>query len=298
MKNYLLTIEYDGSRFHGWQEQPGLRTVQGTLQDVMTSVLLGSSDPQDKIIVAGTSRTDAGVHALGQCCSFSGDFGIPTEKIKTVLNNALSPGRPAVGFMPGDIRVVDCAEVPLDFHARFNCIGKTYRYVLNTCDPNVFRRDYCYFLNRDLDIWAMREAAEAIEGTHDFSCFQAAGGTPRESTVRTIFNLNIQSWLEQVEAIGTDNNIGVVPRLPLVNGMDITNVPEHIWNPGDIIIEITGDGFLYNMVRIIVGTLVEIGMGKRKASSVIDAIESRDRTMSGHTAPANGLYLARIYHQI
>ena len=299
MKNVLLTIEYDGSGFHGWQEQPGQRTVQGELQNALSEVT-----GQD-IKVNGTSRTDAGVHALGQCCTFSGDFGIPIEKLKLATNNLLSEGRTGGGTKPGDIRIVDVKEVPEGFHARFNCIKKTYRYLINTGEPHPFNRDYCYYVdpksgdaeaedsklstatidksipsvaeaedcrliaatfnnaNAALDFSAMEKAAEYIVGTHDFACFQAAGGTPRESTVRTIYELRIN--------------------------------PQIHWRAKEVEIDITGDGFLYNMVRIIVGTLVEVGQGRRSPESVKKAIEARDRTLAGHTAPPEGLYLAKIY---
>ena len=258
-KNYLLTIEYDGSRFHGWQEQPGLRTVQGELQDALSKVL------GEEITVAGTSRTDAGVHALGQCCSFMGDFGIPTEKIMLAVNNMLSSGRTGGGTMPGDIRIIGCREMPLDFHPRFDCRGKTYMYVINPGSPNIFRRNYCYYVDGPLNLEAMKEAAKYIEGTHDFVCFQSAGGTPRESTVRTIYSLEIDGSYE---------------------GGELSS---------DIIIKVTGDGFLYNMVRIIVGTLVEVGQGRRSPESIKEAIEAKDRTLAGHTAPPCGLFLSRIY---
>ena len=261
MKNVLLTIEYDGSGFHGWQEQPGQRTVQGELQNALSEVT-----GQD-IKVNGTSRTDAGVHALGQCCTFSGDFGIPIEKLKLATNNLLSEGRTGGGTKPGDIRIVDVKEVPEGFHARVNCIKKTYRYLINTGEPHPFNRDYCYYVDPKpgdtLDFSAMEKAAEYIVGTHDFACFQAAGGTPRESTVRTIFELRIN--------------------------------PQIHWRAKEVEIDITGDGFLYNMVRIIVGTLVEVGQGRRSPESVKKAIEARDRTLAGHTAPPEGLYLAKIY---
>lgn len=276
-RNILLTIEYDGSAFHGWQYQPGLRTVQGVLQEALSKVL--GSDIQ----VNGTSRTDAGVHALGQCCSFAGDFGIPTENIKDAVNNVLSEGRTGAGTKPGDVRIIDCKEVPEDFHARFDCKGKTYRYLINVGEPDIFRRNYCYYVDAGrgtlLDLDSMMEAAEFIVGTHDFACFQSAGGNPRETTVRTIFELRI-----------TDSENQMANRE--IEDVGVKRVD------GDIIVEVTGDGFLYNMVRIIVGTLIEVGLGKRTPDSVREAIELKDRTLAGHTAPAEGLYLKQILFDI
>ena len=253
MRNILLTIEYDGSGFHGWQEQPNVRTVQGELQRALGIVLA------EEVQVAGTSRTDAGVHALGQCCSFETENPIPVENLKKAANNALSEGKAGAGAIPGDIKILDCKEVPEGFHARFDCKGKTYGYLINTGEPDVFRRKYCYFVDGRLDVDAMNAAKEHILGTHDFACFQSAGGTLRETTVRTISDLTIE-------------------------------------NQGDdYMIRVTGDGFLYNMVRIIVGTLVEVGLGKKTPDSVKDAIDGKDRSLAGHTAPAEGLYLEKIY---
>ena len=254
-RNILLKIQYDGTNFSGWQRQPNARTVQGEIEAVLSRICA------TPIQINGTSRTDAGVHALGQCASFKGDFGIPTDRIQLAANNMLAAtvGTPR---QCADVRIVKVEEVPSDFHARFDCKGKTYRYIVrHGCEADVFRRNYAYQLKEKLDIDAMREGAKHIVGTHDFACFQAAGGTPRETTVRTIFDLTV---IEENE--------------------------DTLW------IEVTGDGFLYNMVRIIVGTLVEIGQGKRTAASVAETICSADRRKAGHTAPAEGLYLKEIYY--
>lgn len=257
-RNILLTIKYDGSQFHGWQRQPDSRTVQGTLEEALSKFC-----GQD-IKIDGTSRTDAGVHAYGQRASFKGDFGIPTEKIKLAVNNYLSGGMNKLNHV-GDVEIIDAVEVPLSFHARFDSKGKTYRYVINNDkEPDIFRRNYCYFIPDDLDIEKMNEAAKYIVGTHDFKSFEAAGSQERETTVRTVCEITI-------DRKKTSTN-------------------------DDIIIEITGDGFLYNMVRIIVGTLVEVGLNKRKPEELKDIIEKKDRTFAGHTAPAEGLYLKEIYY--
>ena len=252
-KNVLLTLEYDGSAFHGWQEQESVATVQGTLQDALKEVT--GLD----IKVSGTSRTDAGVHALGQCCSFKADLGIPIERLPLALNNMLSGGRNGAGSKVGAIRVLSAVEVEEDFHARFNCVGKTYKYLISSATPSVFTRDRCYYVDGPLDEEAMKRAAEHIKGAHDFAAFQAAGGTPRETTVRTISAIEIDSLND------------------------------------DVVIAVTGDGFLYNMVRIIVGTLIEVGQGRRNPETIKETIESLDRSKAGHTAPAEGLYLAEIF---
>jgi len=255
-RNILLTIQYDGTNFSGWQRQPEVRTVQGEIERVLSKLCA------TPIQIHGTSRTDAGVHALGQRASFRGDFGIPTDRIPLAANHMLaaSTGTPR---QCADVHIIKAEEVSAGFHARFDSKGKTYRYVIRYGGrPNVFLRNYAYQLETCLDVDAMREAALHIVGTHDFACFQAAGGTPRETTVRTIYGLRITEKDKQ-----------------------------ELW------IEITGDGFLYNMVRIIVGTLVEVGQGKRTPASMETIIAGRDRQKAGHTAPAEGLYLQEIYYE-
>lgn len=255
-RNFLLTIEYDGTGFSGWQRQPGRPTVQGTLEKALSTVL------GKDIKVSGTSRTDAGVHAYGQRAGFRGEFGIPTEKLAMVVNNRLSGGLRGKTVV-GPVRITEVKEMPHDFHARYDSVGKTYIYrIRNDRQTDIFQRNYCYQVPDRLDLDLMREAAAYIQGTHDFACFQAAGGEERETTVRTIWQIDIQSA------------------------------------GNDIYIVITGDGFLYNMVRIITGTLVDVGLGKRLPISVKETIESRDRQKAGHTAPPQGLYLKKVYYDV
>ncbi len=260
----LLTIAYDGSTFHGWQKQPGERTVQGYLEQTMTKVF------GREIQLSGTSRTDAGVHAYGQRASFKADFGIPTEKIALVVNNALcaregsESGRG--GYAKSPIRILKAEDVPPDFHARFNSKGKRYVYKIRTgadAQSLVFERNYVYHVAEQLDTEAMNEAAKAFEGEHDFKSFEASGGNPRETTVRRIFSASVcgqPGGMQRIE------------------------------------FSVAGDGFLYNMVRIMTGTLVEVGLGKRKPEEIGDIIEAADRQMAGHTAPPNGLYLAEVFY--
>ena len=275
-KNILLTIAYDGTRFHGWQKQPGKRTVQGHLEQVMGRVF------GQQIQLNGTSRTDAGVHAYGQRASFQADIGIPEEKIALVINNALCAaegsenGRGA--FAKAPVRILKAEEMAEDFHARFNAKGKEYIYRIwygcggngDQVDPEAaiamtFGRNHYYFLDGDLDAKAMNKAAQALIGTKDFKAFEASGGNPRQTTVRTIFDA-------RVEVVSQD-------------GM-----------AGELAFHISGDGFLYNMVRIITGTLVEIGQGRRSPEEMCSIIEGADRTKAGHTAPPQGLYLAEVFY--
>ncbi|MBR6529316.1 MAG: tRNA pseudouridine(38-40) synthase TruA [Firmicutes bacterium] len=254
-RNLLLTIEYDGSEFSGWQRQPERRTVQGELERVLSKVC------GVPVQINGTSRTDAGVHGLGQRASFKLESGIPTDKIKLAANNILAGGK-NLAAQVGDVRILEVKEMPSEFHARFDAKGKKYRYVIyNGDDQNIFRRKYCYQVQKPLDVTAMQKAAKHIVGTHDFACFQSAGGQERETTVRTVFGLDV------------------------------------FRNDQDVVIEISGDGFLYNMVRIITGTLVEVGLGRRNADDLVGIIESADRTKAGHKAPAEGLYLVEVYYE-
>ena len=254
--NVLIKIEYDGTDFSGWQIQPDVRTVQGEIEHVLRYI---AGEP---VHIHGTSRTDAGVHALGQCATFEWNSNMPVEKLPEVMNRRFGAGGEGRSGAPGDIRIISAEVMPDDFHARYSCKGKTYRYVIDkTGDIFVRNRAFQYPGASDLDTDAMRGAAAHIVGTHDFKCFETAGGTPRETTVRTVSRLNISE------------------------------------DEKSVVIEITGDGFLYNMVRIITGTLVEAGAGKRTADSVREAIESRDRSKAGFTAPPQGLYLKEIYFE-
>ena len=253
-KNILLTVEYDGTGFCGWQEQPARRSVQGEIEAAL-SVVCG-----EDVKIYGASRTDAGVHAYGQRASFKGDFGIPAERIPFAVNNVLNGGKNSIGKI-SDVRVVEAVEKPFDFHARFDAKGKKYIYKVSSGAPELFRRNYVYHVGKELDIDAMRDAASLIKGTRDFKCFQSAGGEEKKTTVRTIFDAKI--------------NIG-----------------------RDIQIEITGDAFLYNMVRIIAGTLVEVGYGKTHPAALPSIMESKDRQNAGHTAPPQGLYLAEVYYDV
>ena len=285
-RTILLTLEYDGSGFHGWQQQSELRSVQGTVREALSAVLGRETQ------VNGTSRTDAGVHALGQCCSFVTESAIPAANLPLALNNMLAGGRNAAGRRISDVRVLSAEEMQPGFHARFDCRGKTYRYVFSTGVPSVFRQKYCYFVDPKmcalpegkLDLTAMDRAAALFTGTHDFAAFQSAGGTPRETTVRTVFGADVrQVGAPEPKGAGTGTAAGA----------DVPAVPHA--QPGDYVFTVTGDGFLYNMVRIMAGTLVEVGLGRRDPEEIPGILASADRRQAGHTAPPQGLYLAKIY---
>ena len=275
----LLTIAYDGSTFHGWQKQPGERTVQGYLEQTMTRLF------DREILLSGTSRTDAGVHAYGQRASFKADLGIPTEKIALVVNNALCAGEGSEsgrgGFAKSPIRILKAEEVPPDFHARFNSKGKKYIYKIcagtdeRLADRDeaqrslVFERNYVYHVGTRLDVDAMSKAAKYFEGEHDFKSFEASGGNPRETTVRRMFGADV------TETADSHTEADVLQRIAF---------------------SIEGEGFLYNMVRIMTGTLVEVGQGRRAPEDIREIIDAGDRQAAGHTAPPGGLYLAEVFY--
>ncbi len=243
MKRIKLVVAYDGTAYSGWQIQPNGRTVQEMLHRAL-SELLGT--PTE---VVGASRTDAGVHALGNVAVFDTRSSIPSEKFAFALNT----------YLPEDIRIQASEEVPAEFHPRFTETVKTYEYrILNRRIPDPTRRLNTLFHYRKLDIEPMRAAADYLVGTHDFASFASSGMEEGKSTIRTIFDLRVDR------------------------------------NEDLITIRVTGNGFLYHMVRIIAGTLIEVGEGKRMPESIRDCIDTRLRENAGPTAPARGLTLCEI----
>ncbi|QDT15968.1 tRNA pseudouridine synthase A [Alienimonas californiensis] len=261
-----LRVSYDGTDFFGWQVQPGTRTVQGELQEAIFRL----TGERRTVVAAG--RTDAGVHALGQACHFRTQTPTPAHR----LGPALAP------HLPPDVAVLEGRDVPPHFHSTRDAVSKTYRYViLNDRDPNPLARRFAWRVRPDvrgngLNVDAMREAAAHIVGRHDFACFQSAG-SPRPDTVRTVHRLTL-------------TRAAIWPAWSPVPGEEIANDAGGPW----LFLEVTGDGFLYNMVRTIAGTLAEVGMGKRPPEDVAALIASRDRTLAGPTAPPQGLYLVRV----
>lgn len=252
MKNLLLTICYDGTGFSGWQRQPTVRTVQGELERELSSLC------KCPIELFGTSRTDAGVHALGQRATLRGDFSIPEDRLLYAANNLLAGRKNGPG---GDIRILAVERKEEGFHARYDALGKTYLYKINNAkDPDLFRRHYCYHVSEPLDLDPMREMAKRFTGEHDFRCFMSAGGQEPKTTVRHIRRISID---------GTTK--------------------------GDLTVEVVGNSFLYNMVRILIGTLVEAGLGKRDPEEAEAILRGKDRRLAGHTAPPYGLYLYKVH---
>lgn len=242
MQNYRALIQYDGTRYSGWQKQGNTdATIQGRLEKAI-SQLAGEG-----IEIHGSGRTDAGVHALGQVANFKTNTPICLPDFSEELNKML----------PDDIAVLELIPTEPRFHARLNAKEKVYRYTIrNSHCADVFRRRFEYKLPEPLDLEKMQKAAEVLTGTHDFRGFST--GRTKKSTVRTVFSIRIDKTGDRI---------------------DIT---------------FTGDGFLYNMVRILTGTLIEIGMGTREIHSIQAVFETKDRTQAGFTAPAQGLCLMEV----
>lgn len=244
LKRILFTIAYDGSDFFGWQKQPdeNIRTVQGEFEKALGRFF------KKNVECIGASRTDRGVHAMGQRAVIDIDTTVPTEKFPLALHS----------FLPEDISVVNAEDVNAEFHPRYDCVKKTYQYkIYNGKYRNPICRKYSEYCHVFLDEKKMNEVSKAFIGTHDFKAF-AASGNSSKTTVRTIFDIYVKREREFV------------------------------------VITVTGDGFLYNMIRIMAGTLMLAGTGKLDFDGLLKIIESRDRTKAGKTAGPNGLTLMEI----
>ncbi|MFC1676062.1 tRNA pseudouridine(38-40) synthase TruA [Planctomycetota bacterium] len=241
-RKILLTIQYDGTDYHGWQVQPGCDTIQGCLTHALQSLF--GTDVQIK----GASRTDAGVNALGQLGLIQVDSPIPTENLSKALT----------ARVPRDVAVSEAVDVPLDFDLSAAVKNKLYRYTICTALTRpVLRIRRCWHLPKKLDTAAMAEAAGILVGKHDFKSFASAADT-RENSIRTIFRC------------------------------DVTSQDDLIY------IDVEGDGFLYNMVRNIVGSLVEVGTNRWKPEKMQQVLDAKNRTAAGPIAPPAGLCLMWI----
>ena len=242
MQNFALTLRFDGSPFCGWQAQPNGPTVQAALEHAIQRAT------GEALRVAGCSRTDAGVHARQFVCNFRSETKIPCGNLPAALNF----------YLPEQIAVLGCREAAPDFHARYDCKAKTYRYHIHNSrvrDPFLLRRALLEPLHLDDDLLA-REAAGFL-GAHDFASFCAAGGSAKTS-VRTVSQFDVRREGDEVFFF------------------------------------VRADGFLYNMVRIMAGTLLEITKGRLPQGSIPKIIEARDRSRAGFTAPAEGLMLWEV----
>lgn len=245
MNNYRLELCYDGTRYNGWQK---LGSTENTIQNKVETALSGILE--QPVEVSASGRTDAGVHAKMQVCSFHADTAKPSEQILAELRR----------YLPADIGAMQLLPAEPGFHARYNCTGKKYIYRIWTSDvPNVFERNYVYVYREKLNIGEMRKAAEMLCGKHDFSGFTSTKRS-KKSTVRTVRKIRIDEF------------------------------------PNEIRVTAEGDGFLYNMVRIIVGTLIEVGTGTRDAGSILSILDKGIRADAGFTVPAKGLTLDEVFY--
>jgi tRNA pseudouridine38-40 synthase len=245
-RNLKLVLEYDGTRYSGWQLQKNAPTVQGVVEESLRRLL------DHPVRVTGGSRTDSGVHALGQVANFRTTTRLSPDQIRRGLN----------ALLPADVAAREAAEAPAEFNARRAAMGKLYAYrILNREERSAFERGYAWHLREPLDLEAMRRAGGDFLGRHDFSAFRASS-CQAQDPVRVVRRLEVKA-------------------------------------PGDdrITIEIEGTAFLQHMARTMVGTLVEIGQGKRPPEGVAGLLESGERTLAGPTAPAQGLYLVRIFYE-
>lgn len=241
--NYRLDLQYDGTRYAGWQKQKDTdNTIQGKIEEVL-SKMCGTA-----VTIQGAGRTDAGVHARGQVANVNLDTEKSCEEICEYLNR----------YLPEDIEVTQVKQVSERFHSRLNAREKVYQYrVVTGSHKNVFERKYQCPLHESLDVEAMKKAAVYLEGTHDFKSF-CSNKKMKKSSVRTLYHIEIQSL------------------------------------PQEIKITFTGNGFLYNMVRILTGTLIEVGRGERKPEKMTEILAGCDRANAGFTAPARGLTLLEV----
>jgi len=251
-RNIRLTIAYDGTAYAGWQRQKNAPTIQAALEERLARMCAAP------VTLHGAGRTDAGVHALAMTANFRTDAVIPCRGFVNGLNSMLPP----------DIRVMDAAEAPAAFHARFAATGKLYRYRIDTCRRQLpTRRLYAWHCPEPLDVSAMAGAMDVLRGRHDFTSFEAAGsrdpGRPGgRGAVRT---------LRRAEILPGDE-------------------------PDMVCLELEGDGFLRHMVRNIAATVVAAGLGRLTPADVAAVLQARDRALAPPTAPARGLFLVRVFY--
>lgn len=243
MRNFKVTLQYEGTRYQGWQKQESTdNTIQGKLEALL-SKMAGT-----KVEIQGSGRTDAGVHAAGQVANFHLDTDQSPSQIMDYMNF----------YLPEDIAVISIEDVPERFHSRLNAKGKTYLYrVINSPVPHIFDRKYAWTVEEKLDVDAMRKAAAFLEGTHDYKAFTSLKKS-KKSTVRTVERILIEC---------VDDEIRFTFR---------------------------GDGFLYHMVRIMMGTLIEVGLHKKKPEEITGIFEKGLRENAGELVPAKGLTLLEV----
>lgn len=241
--NIKMVLAYEGTRYNGWQRQDGNEnTIQGKIERILSRMT------GEKTELQGAGRTDSGVHAIGQVVNFHTSCAMSPEEMKDYVNQ----------YLPEDIAVLECTQVPERFHSRLNAKGKIYQYrIWNTKDSNVFERRWIYQVPEELDVQLMKKAASFLVGTHDFKSF-CTKKKMKKLTIRTITAI-------EIETIGHE-----------------------------IRITFEGNGFLYHMVRIMTGTLIEVGRGERNAEDITHILDEKDRSKAGFLVPGQGLTLLRV----
>lgn len=257
-----MTIQYDGTKYDGWQRlgnSPDKHSIQGEIEKQLTEIL------GEEVTITGSGRTDSGVHAIGQIANFTTNKRIDCYSLNEKLNCKL----------PEDIRVTDIVMASINFHSRYFAVDKTYEYYIDNSEvQSVFSRKYTFHIPEKLDLKKMQIGAEYLLGTHDFKGFSSAMKDGRP-TVKNLFELKVNE----------------VKELPF------TNINNKKKNEKFIIFTIRADGFLYNMVRIIIGTLVEIGLGIKEPESIKTILKEKDRQLSGYTIGSQGLFLKEVNYQ-
>lgn len=246
MRNIRLLLQYEGTRYQGWQRQKSSgNTIQGKLEMLLTRMC------GEPVEIQGSGRTDAGVHAVGQVANFHTDCSLSLEEMRDYMNT----------YLPEDIAVIDICEAAPRFHSRLNAVGKCYCYrVINSRVPNVFWRRYALEVAEPLDVEAMKQAATQLLGEHDFKSFTSAK-KGKKSTVRRIDRI----------AIDREEDM--------------------------LVFTFEGNGFLHHMVRILMGTLLEVGAGRRAPESMQAVLEAMNREAAGCLVPAKGLTLMKVYYE-
>ncbi|MFO1023024.1 MAG: tRNA pseudouridine(38-40) synthase TruA [Planctomycetales bacterium] len=265
LRNLRFKVAYDGSAYHGWQIQENGPTIQGALEEAVLKMT------GERSVVESSGRTDTGVHAVGQVGHFLTYSRIPVYKFRRGLQS----------YLPFDIVIMDVEEAPLKFHSRFQAKRKRYRYVVDNHPVSLpFFRNYAWFHHTPLDVEAMHTSVQALIGTHDFRSFETKGPN-KESSVRTMFEASV-------------TRLAAWPAWGQPGGL---HLPVSTAEGCFVCFDIVGNGFLYNMVRSIMGTLLEIGRGNRNSDEIARALQAQDRREAGMTAPAHGLYLMSVDYQ-
>ena len=276
MPAFKITLAYDGTGFVGWQRQASGVSIQGVIEDALHAL-----DGRD-VTVTGAGRTDAGVHALGQVAAFTIARDMEPNAVVRALN----------AHLPAAVRVLSAEEVPATFHPRFDARTKTYRYRLWNGDVmSPFEHGFAWHVTGPLDGEAMRAAARIMEGRHDFAAFQATGSSVA-TTEREITCSRVIAGLKPCVTAGRT----AMDTRGAIDARGATDTRGAGLQPCDplIVYDVTGSGFLRHMVRIIVGSLVEVGRGRRPVEWIAGVMASRTRTSAGPTAPPEGLFLVRV----